>query len=152
MKRDLNVKGRVYYQNLRAKFLASAKDAALSGDRILSEYNLQIAEHYARVIAERFGTNREVRPTPDHVRQSNPSPKIDEKNRTQNQEVPLEFSITQLPQMPTNAQTTTVEEAPIKPTRKRRLLPKLTEENVEQEPIAVVKKRTSRKKVNKEQI
>jgi hypothetical protein len=53
MKRD-NGKGLAYYQNLRAKYLNLAKEAASSGDRVLSEYNLQFAEHYGRVMNSKF--------------------------------------------------------------------------------------------------
>lgn len=49
-----NVKGKAYYQSLRSKYLNFAKEAAASGDRVLSEYNLQYAEHYGRIISERF--------------------------------------------------------------------------------------------------
>ena len=49
-----NAKGRAYYQSLRTKYLNLAKEAATSGDRVLSEYNLQYAEHYGRILSEKF--------------------------------------------------------------------------------------------------
>jgi hypothetical protein len=89
MKKDLNIKGRAYYQNLRTKFLASAKEAASSGDRILSEYNLQIAEHYARIISERFGNQREPRQFQERIGQNTPD-RGDKKSNAQNLDKPPE--------------------------------------------------------------
>ena len=58
MKKDNNIlKNKAHYQNLRDKYLGSAKEAASSGDRVLAEYNLQHAEHYKRIIAEKFQNN-----------------------------------------------------------------------------------------------
>ncbi len=51
-KENLNIKGKAYYQNLKTRYLNAAKEAA--GDRILKEYNLQFAEHYSRLISEKF--------------------------------------------------------------------------------------------------
>ncbi len=48
------VKGKAYYVAQRAKYLNYAKEAAATGDRILSEYNLQYAEYFSRIIAEKF--------------------------------------------------------------------------------------------------
>jgi len=47
-----NIKGKAYYQGLKARYLNAAKEA--SGDRVLKEYNLQFAEHYSRIISEKF--------------------------------------------------------------------------------------------------
>ena len=57
MKKDNNVclKNKLHYQNLRDKYVTAAKDAASSGDRVLSEYNLQCAEHYKRMLSEKYG-------------------------------------------------------------------------------------------------
>ena len=49
-----SVKGRAYYVAQRAKYLNYAKEASATGDRVLSEYNLQYAEHFARIIEEKF--------------------------------------------------------------------------------------------------
>ena len=49
-----NVRGKSYYVNQRAKFLHHAKEAMTSGDRVLYEYNLQCADHYNRIILEKF--------------------------------------------------------------------------------------------------
>ena len=48
------VRGKSYYVNQRAKFLHHAKEAMTSGDKVLYEYNLQCADHYNRIILERF--------------------------------------------------------------------------------------------------
>ncbi|MDR1234118.1 MAG: DUF4167 domain-containing protein [Holosporales bacterium] len=57
MKRESSKpKSRVYYQNIKAKYVAAAHDASSAGDRISYEYNLQIAEHYSRIISEKFKT------------------------------------------------------------------------------------------------
>ncbi|MDR1475963.1 MAG: DUF4167 domain-containing protein [Holosporales bacterium] len=89
MKKELNLKGRAYYQNLRTKFLLAAKDASLSGDRILSEYNLQIAEHYSRIISEKFSNFRDQRKVRDHVAQYS-SEKIDKIEDKKVQEIPVD--------------------------------------------------------------
>ena len=47
-----NIKGKAYYQGLKTRYLNAAKEA--SGDRVLKEYNLQFAEHYSRIISEKF--------------------------------------------------------------------------------------------------
>ncbi|MDR1034824.1 MAG: DUF4167 domain-containing protein [Holosporales bacterium] len=157
MKRDVNVKGRAYYQNLKTKFLTSAKEAALSGDRILSEYNLQIAEHYARVISERFNNPREQKQPQDQVRQIIPE-KIDEKSKIQqSQDVPVYGSTATVVDPP---------EGPVKPMRVRRFRSKssgktnpvenanIPEKFPDQEPAAesiiVVKKRSTRKRIVKD--
>lgn len=49
-----NVKGKAYYVAQRAKYLNYAKEALAAGDRILNEYNMQYAEHFSRIIAEKF--------------------------------------------------------------------------------------------------
>lgn len=49
-----NIKGRAYYVAQRAKYLNYAKEAAATGDRVLNEYNLQYAEHFSRIISEKF--------------------------------------------------------------------------------------------------
>lgn len=59
MKRDMknnnnNNKGRGYYQGLYDRYIKAAGDASSSGDKILCEYNLQCAEHYMRVMNEKF--------------------------------------------------------------------------------------------------
>ena len=55
IRRDLNnAKGKAYYVNQRARYLSRAREAMASGDRISYEYNLQYAEHFNRVIAEKF--------------------------------------------------------------------------------------------------
>jgi hypothetical protein len=59
MKHEFDTKGKVYYQNLKAKYLLAAREAAMAGDRVSSEYNFQMAEHYSRVIAERFSCRQE---------------------------------------------------------------------------------------------
>jgi hypothetical protein len=51
---NTNGKNRSYYLNLKARYLNAAKEAQSSGESYLSEHNLQYAEHYTRVIAERF--------------------------------------------------------------------------------------------------
>lgn len=53
-KENVTIKGRAYYQGLKSKYLNLAKESSASGDRVLSEYNLQFAEHYGRIISERF--------------------------------------------------------------------------------------------------
>ena len=55
-----NIKGKAYYISLRAKYLNYAKEAMASGDRVLSEYNLQYADHYNRIISEKF-------PSPNNI-------------------------------------------------------------------------------------
>jgi hypothetical protein len=55
-KENFVVRGKSYYLGLRNKYLNAAKEATSSGDRVLSEYNLQYAEHYGRVISEKFGS------------------------------------------------------------------------------------------------
>lgn len=53
MKKEcLNIKGKAYYQSMKMRYLNAAKEA--SGDRVLKEYNLQFAEHYSRIISEKF--------------------------------------------------------------------------------------------------
>ena len=55
IRRDINsVKGRGYYMNQRTKYLSHAKEAMASGDRVSYEYNLQYAEHFNRVMSEKF--------------------------------------------------------------------------------------------------
>ena len=49
-------KGKAYYANQQAKYLNNAKEASSIGDRCLYEYNMQYAEHFARIIAEKFPT------------------------------------------------------------------------------------------------
>lgn len=49
-----NLKGKAYYVAQRAKYLNYAKEASATGDRVLSEYNLQYAEHFSRIITEKF--------------------------------------------------------------------------------------------------
>lgn len=61
-KENLNIKGKAYYQNLKTRYLNAAKEAA--GDRILKEYNLQFAEHYSRLISEKFPPQQNVSPMP----------------------------------------------------------------------------------------
>ena len=57
IKKDIQgVKGKAYYANQQAKYLNHAKEASAIGDRCLYEYNMQYAEHFARVIAEKFPT------------------------------------------------------------------------------------------------
>jgi hypothetical protein len=151
MKRDLNIKGRSYYQNLRTKFLASAKEAASSGDRILSEYNLQIAEHYARVISERFGSQRESRQFQERGRESHPSKK-NEESRPQRVDTPVEASkmiATGNTEKPVSLQK--VRRVRVKPTER---VVKLEDSSLRQEPIdtdTVVKKRRVSRKVKKDQ-
>ena len=57
-KENIVNKGKAYYLNLKNKYLTAAKEAATTGDRILSEYNFQCAEHYSRLIAERFKSEK----------------------------------------------------------------------------------------------
>ena len=38
-KENANIKGRAYYQSLKARYLNAAKEASSSGDWILKEYN-----------------------------------------------------------------------------------------------------------------
>lgn len=59
-KENLNIKGKAYYQNLKTRYLNAAKEAA--GDRVLKEYNLQFAEHYSRLISEKFPPQQNVSP------------------------------------------------------------------------------------------
>ncbi len=55
VRKEINsVKGKAYYVAQRAKYLNYAKEASATGDRVLSEYNLQYAEHFSRIIAEKF--------------------------------------------------------------------------------------------------
>lgn len=58
MKRDNrqqnNGKNRGYYQNIYDKYMNSARDCNVSGDKVMAEYNMQYAEHYLRLINERF--------------------------------------------------------------------------------------------------
>ncbi|MDR0695770.1 MAG: DUF4167 domain-containing protein [Holosporales bacterium] len=61
MKKD-NGKGLAYYQNLKLKYLNNAKEAASLGDRVLSEYNLQFAEHYGRVISCKLNQQNPAQP------------------------------------------------------------------------------------------
>ncbi len=61
-KENPNIKGRAHYQGLRMRYLNAAKDAQGAGDIILAEYNYQFAEHYGRVLAERFPNNNQQNP------------------------------------------------------------------------------------------
>lgn len=68
-----NVKSKAYYQNLKVRYLNAARDA--SGDRVLREYNLQFAEHYSRLIEEKFPSppsqqNEDVSEIQDGAQQS----------------------------------------------------------------------------------
>ena len=55
VRKEINsVEGKAYYVAQRAKYLNYAKEASATGDRVLSEYNLQYAEHFSRIIAEKF--------------------------------------------------------------------------------------------------
>jgi hypothetical protein len=45
---------RGYYQNLYEKYTKAAKGNRLAGDVVMAEYNLQYAEHYMRLINEKF--------------------------------------------------------------------------------------------------
>ncbi len=57
MARDINtnnMKSKIHYQNLKEKYLTAAKDAKSSGDLVLTEYNMQYAEHYKRIISDKF--------------------------------------------------------------------------------------------------
>lgn len=54
-----NIKNRAYYQGLKTKYMNAAKEASSSGDRVLSEYNLQYAEHYTRIVNERFSNSQQ---------------------------------------------------------------------------------------------
>lgn len=49
-----NGKNRGYYQNIYDKYVNSAKECSVSGDKVMAEYNMQYAEHYLRLINERF--------------------------------------------------------------------------------------------------
>jgi hypothetical protein len=153
MKRDLNQKGRAYYQNLRTKFLASAKEAASSGDRVLSEYNLQIAEHYARVISERFGNHGEPRQFQGQMRHIPPE-RTSEKSRSQDLDPPPVDP-------PSPSPITSNPEDPVKTRRIRRVRTKLTSEEgssqsgqIVQDPVSddvVVRKRRVSRQVRKDQ-
>ena len=71
-KENVIIKGRSYYQGLKSKYLNLAKEASASGDRILCEYNLQFAEHYGRVINEKFPQQF---PQPQRQHQQKPADK-----------------------------------------------------------------------------
>jgi hypothetical protein len=53
-KDNKNQKGRGYFQSMYDRYVAAAKDANSSGDKVLYEYNMQYAEHYIRIINEKF--------------------------------------------------------------------------------------------------
>ncbi|MDR2074689.1 MAG: DUF4167 domain-containing protein [Holosporales bacterium] len=53
LNRNLN-ETRGYYQNMYEKYMKAAKDSRLAGDIVNAEYNLQYAEHYMRLINEKF--------------------------------------------------------------------------------------------------
>lgn len=69
-----NIKGKAYYQGLKTRYLNAAKEA--SGDRVLKEYNLQFAEHYSRIISEKF--------PPQQFQQSNSQPESQDNSQTEN--------------------------------------------------------------------
>jgi hypothetical protein len=48
-----------------SRYLAAAHDASSAGDRVLCEYNMQFAEHYSRVIADKFKIVKKRRKKPD---------------------------------------------------------------------------------------
>lgn len=56
-KENIVNKDKNYYLNMKNKYMTAGKEAAATGDRILSEYNFQCAEHYGRIISERFKSN-----------------------------------------------------------------------------------------------
>ncbi len=76
-----NGKNRAYYQALRARYLNLAKEASTSGDRILKEYNLQFAEHYGRILSEKFPQTAQ---TPQQI-SSSQKQNISEQSSTDNQ-------------------------------------------------------------------
>lgn len=49
-----NNKNKGYYQIICDRYLNAAKESNSMGDKVLSEYNLQHAEHYIRFINEKF--------------------------------------------------------------------------------------------------
>src|SRR5687768_5418537 len=50
------------------KYRKLAHDASLNGDRVLTEYYLQFADHYFRVVADSRTQKDEVRPRDEHDR------------------------------------------------------------------------------------
>lgn len=90
-----NVKGKAYYLGLKAKYLNLAKEASAAGDRILSEYNLQFAEHYGRILAERFSqqmqqrqTQQQLQQQPQQAEQQQPEPQVTEQTENRVEEQP----------------------------------------------------------------
>jgi hypothetical protein len=49
---------RGYYQGLYERYTKAAKENRLAGDVVLAEYNLQYAEHYMRLINEKFSVQQ----------------------------------------------------------------------------------------------
>ena len=83
-----NIKGKAYYQSLRAKYLNLAKEASASGDRVLSEYNLQFAEHYSRVMAEKFPPQQPQQQHPQQTQKDEVEPQTQQPETNQIQEQP----------------------------------------------------------------
>lgn len=81
-----NVKNRAYYQGLKTKYMNAAKEASSSGDRVLSEYNLQYAEHYTRTVNERFSNSQQQQ------FQQNNQPQTQQKQDVKLETAPVENS------------------------------------------------------------
>ncbi len=60
------------------KYRKLAHDASLNGDRVQTEYYLQFADHYFRVIADMRAQKEEQRPRRDHDRDSEREQAFDE--------------------------------------------------------------------------
>ncbi len=65
-------KNRGYYQNICDKYMNAAKEYNVSGDKVMAEYNMQHAEHYLRLINERFQIEKKQQVKND-VKQENPT-------------------------------------------------------------------------------
>lgn len=49
-----NQKGRSYFQSMYDRYVSAAKEANASSDKVAFEHNMQYAEHFIRIINERF--------------------------------------------------------------------------------------------------
>ena len=101
-----NIKGKAYYQRLRAKYLNLAKEASASGDRILSEYNLQFAEHYSRVMAEKFPPQQAQQQQPQQPQKDEIEPQVQQPEVDQIQGQPQKEAVQPETQKPQKAPVT----------------------------------------------
>ena len=85
---DVRIRGTAH--QIHEKYMALAKDAASSGDKILAESYLQHAEHYQRVINK---WEQDVRSPQASVDEAYDSKKRQENNRSENDDLSLPASI-----------------------------------------------------------